>query len=120
MRRPQPVSLLGTLLLNVAFPGAGQLPLGQRQKGRRMLVLFLVLAIPGAVVWLSTQSLLAVAALLPASVVSMWSQIDIRRTLDVPWWRLGASPSRTLDAIRGRDTFRPNDPVQSAPEKTTE
>jgi hypothetical protein len=56
-------------------------------------VLFLVLAIHGAVVWLR-------------------SQIDLRRTLDVPWWRLAASPSQTLDAIRGRDTFRPNDPTQ--------
>ena len=80
----------------------------------------LVLAIPGVVVWLSTQSLVAVTALLPASAVSMWSQIDIRRTLDVPWWRLAASPSQTLDVIRARDTFYPSDPLQSAPEKPTE
>jgi hypothetical protein len=121
MRPPRPVSLQGTLLLNWAFPGAGQRRLGQREKGRGMLALYLVVVVPGVVVWwLGSESLVAVVALLPAGVVSWWSQIDLRRTLGVPWWPLWPSSSQTLDALRGRDTFIPNDPLRSAPERPTE
>jgi hypothetical protein len=53
---PGPISLQGTLFLNSVFPGAGQRRLGQREKGRRMLTLYLVLPIPSVVVWLSSES----------------------------------------------------------------
>ena len=99
MRPPRPISLQGTLCLNSVF---------------------LVLAIPGAVVWLSSESLVALVAMLPAAGVSLWSQIDLRRTLGVPLWPLWGTQSQLLDALRGRDTFYPNDPLQSAPEKPTE
>jgi hypothetical protein len=36
-----------------------------QEKGRRMLALYLVLAIPGVVVWFSSESLVAVVAMLP-------------------------------------------------------
>jgi hypothetical protein len=120
MRPPRPISLQGTLCLNSVFPGSGQRRLGQREKGRRMLALYLVLAIPGAVVWLSSESLVALVAMLPAAGVSLWSQIDLRRTLGVPLWPLWGTQSQLLDALRGRDTLYPNDPFQSAPEKPTE
>jgi hypothetical protein len=120
MRPPGPISLQGTLLLNSAFPGSGQIRLGQRAKGRRMLALFLVFVIPGWAVLLSFESLVAVVAILPAAAVSWWSHIDLRRTLGVPLWPLWPSWSQELDALRGRDTFYPNDPLQSAPERPNE
>jgi hypothetical protein len=120
MRPPRPISLQGTLLLNWVCPGAGQRRLGQREKGRRMLALHLVLAIPAAVLWLSSESLVAVVAMLPAASASWWSQVDLRRSLGLPLWPLFASRSQTFDALRGRDTFYPNDPLQSAPEKPSE
>jgi hypothetical protein len=107
-------------MLNSVFPGSGQRRLGQREKSRRMLALYLALAIPGAVVWFSSESLVAVVAMLPAAAVSWWSHIDLRRTLGIPLWPLWGTQSQTLDALRGRDTFYPNDPLQSAHERPTE
>jgi hypothetical protein len=79
-----------------------------------------VLVIPGGAVWLSAESLVAVVAMLPAAAVSLWSQVDLRRSLGVPLWPPFATHSQVLDAIRGRDTFYPNDPLQSAPERPTD
>ena len=53
-----------------------------------MLALYLVLAIPGAVVWFSSESLVAVVAMLPAAGVSWWSPTDLRRTLSIALWPL--------------------------------
>jgi hypothetical protein len=85
-----------------------------------MLALYLALAIPGAVVWFSSESLVAVVAMLPAAAVSWWSQIDLRRTLGIPLWPLWGTQSQLRDALKGHDTFYPNDPPQSAPERPTE
>jgi hypothetical protein len=114
------VSVQGTLLLNSAFPGAGQMRLGQLPMGRLMLSIYLVLLIPGGAVWLSAESLVAVVAVLPAMAVSLWSQVELRRSLGVPLWPPYTTRSHVLDAIRGRDTFYPNDRLQSAPERPTD
>jgi hypothetical protein len=85
-----------------------------------MMALYFAFALPAAVAWLITESPFVVIALLPAAAVSWWSQIDLRRRLGVPLWPLFASHSQMFDAIRGRDTFYPDDPLQSAPEKPAE
>jgi len=114
-------SVAGALLLSWFIPGAGQVYLGERHKGLRMMALFSVIAIPTWTIVIAHGDVFPAAiGIPPAMVVWIWSQRDIRRTLRRGWRPLLPTWAQTIDAIKGRDRLYPDDPLTSDPERPTQ
>ena len=111
-------SFAGAFWWSWMLPGAGQLYLGQRRKGASMLALYLAAAIPAGVLVFTHDDLFpVVVACLPGMAIWIWSQHDIRRALGLGWRPLQLPVSQTLDGMKGRDSFYPDDPLKDDPER---
>src|SRR5918996_1313563 len=97
MRRLKSRSAAGALWLSWSIPGAGQFYLGERKKGRLMMVAHFAVVIPAWLLIVIDGDLFPAAlAIPPAMAIWLWNQRDIRRTFRLGWRPLHPTWKQTI------------------------